>query len=118
MLAHLPCWDYWLLVVLSVLVFLGKVRKPVGFWRLVFIVFSVTAVALDTNFAILVSKTYHLAGLLPPFYHPGDYFVSLGTPSGTMGAAGRTRGDPKRDFFSDLGVILGPHFESFLGLDG
>ena len=57
----------------------------------VFIAFPVTAVTLDTNFAI--------AGLLPPCYHPGDHLVSLWTPWGTMGAAGRTRGGPKQDFY-------------------
>ena len=34
-----------------------------------------------------------------------------------MGAAGRTRG-VRNEIFSDFGLILGPHFESFLGLDG
>ena len=71
--------------------------KQVGFWSLVFIVFPVTAVTLDTNFAILGVQYLSFGGLLPPFYHPGDHFVSLGTPWGTMGAAGRTRGGPKQD---------------------
>ena len=50
------------------------------------------------------------------FYHLGDHFVSLGTPWGTVGAAGRTRGGPEPGF-SDLGMILRPQFDSFLGLD-
>ena len=75
-----------------------KCVEKVGFWGLVFIVFPVTAVTLDTNFAILGVQNLSFGGLLPPFYHPGDHFVSLGTPWGTMGAAGRTRGGPKQDF--------------------
>ena len=63
-----------------------------------FYCFSSTAVTLDTNFAILGVQNLSFGGLLPPFYHPGDHFVSLGTPWGTMGAAGRTRGGPKQDF--------------------
>ena len=66
-LAHLPCWVYWLLVVLSVLVFLWNVWKQVGFWRLVFIVLPITAVTLDTNFAILGVQNLSFGGLLPPF---------------------------------------------------
>ena len=62
-----------------------------------FEVFSLIAVTLDTYILVLVSKTYHLACLVPPFYHPRDRSVSLGTPWGTMGAAGRTRGVPKPD---------------------
>ena len=58
--------------------------KQVGFWSLVFIVFPVTAVTLDTNFAILGVQYLSFGGLLPPFYHPGDHFVSLGTPERTM----------------------------------
>ena len=96
-LAHLPCWVYWLLLVLIVLVFLWNVWKQVGFLSLAFIVFPATAVTLDTNFGILGVQNLSFGGLLPPFYHPGAHFVSLGTPWGTMGA-GRTRGGPKRDF--------------------
>ena len=73
-------------------------RKQVGFWRLVFIVSPLIDVTLQAIFAIFVSKTFHVAGLLPPFFHPGDHFVRLGTPYGTMGAAGRTRGGPEPDF--------------------
>ena len=64
-----------------------------------FIVFLVAAVTLDTNFVILGVQNLSFGGLLPPFYHPGDRFVSLGTPWGTIGAAGRTRGNPKQDFY-------------------
>ena len=55
--------------------------KQVGFLSLVFIVFQVTAVALDTNFAILGVQNLSFGGLLPPFYHPGDHFVR-GHPGG------------------------------------
>ena len=91
-------------------------RQQVGFWSLFFIVFPVTAVTLDTNFAILGVQNLSFGGLLPPFYHPGDHFVSLGTFWGTMGAAGRTRG-VRSKIFSDFGLILGPHFESFLSYE-
>ena len=47
-------------------------------------VFTVIAVTLDTNFAILGVQNLSFGGLLPPFYHPGDHFVSLGTFEGTM----------------------------------
>ena len=66
-------------------------------WFLLYI-FPVTAVTLDTNFAILGVQNLAFGGLLPPFYYLGDHFVSLGTPWGTMEAAGRTRGGPKQDF--------------------
>ena len=91
--------------------------KQVGFWSLVFIVFAVTAVTLDTNFAILGVQNLSFGGLLPPLCHPGDHFVSLGTPWGTMGAAGRTRG-VRSKIFSDFGLILGSHFDSFSNSDG
>ena len=74
-------------------------RKQVGFWRLAFIVFPVAAVTLDAHFAIL-SVTNLLFGMLGgSILRPWDHFVSLGTPEGTMGAAGRTRGSPKQDFY-------------------
>ena len=46
--------------------------------------FPFVAVTWDTNLVFWVSKTYHLTGLVLPFYHPGNHFVSLGTPEGTM----------------------------------
>ena len=86
------------MVVLSVLVFLRNMWKLVGFLSSVFIVFPVTAITLDTDFAILDVQNLSFGGLLRSFYHPRDHFVSLGTPWGAMGAAGRTRGGPKQDF--------------------
>ena len=54
--------------------------KQVGFLSLVFfIVFPVTAVTLETNFDVLGVQNLSFGGLLPPFYHPGDHFVSLGS---------------------------------------
>ena len=97
-LAHLPCWVYWSFVVLSVLVFLWEVQKQVWFWRLVFTAFSIIALTFDTDIAILGAKTFHSVGFVPPFYHSGGHFVSLGTPWGTMGAAGRTREGPELVF--------------------
>ena len=88
--------------------------KQVGFWSLFFIVFPVTAVTLGTNFAISGVQNLSFGGLLPPFSHPGDHFVSLGTPWGTMGAAGRTREGPEV-VFSDFELNSGAHFGSFLG---
>ena len=60
--------------------------------------FPVTAVTLDTNFAISGVQSLSFGGLLPPFYQPGDHFVSLGTPWGTVGAVGRTRAGSEPDF--------------------
>ena len=56
--------------------------KQVGFWSLVFIVFPVTAVTLDTNFAIFGVQNLSFGGVLPPFSYPGDHFVTLGHPGG------------------------------------
>ena len=86
--------------------------KQVGFWSLVFIVFPLTAVTLDTKFAISGVQNLSFGGLLPPFYQPGDHFVSLWTPWGTMGAAGRTRERPEVDF-TDLGKIWEPILRAF-----
>ena len=74
--------------------------KQVGFWSLVFILFPVTAVTLDTNFAILGVQNLSFGTPVGSILRPWDHFVSLGTPLGTMGAAGRTRGGPKQDFYS------------------
>ena len=35
-----------------------------------------------------------------------------------MGAAGRTRGDSESDFVTNLGMLLGPQFDGFLGIEG
>ena len=82
--------------------------KQVGFWSLFFIVIPVTAVTLDTIFAILCVQNLSFGGLLPPFYHPGGPFCQLG--EGHVGVQSK--------IFNDFGLILGPHFESFLSSDG
>ena len=82
---------YWLLVALSVLVFRRNVWKRVGFCRLVFIAFSLVAVTLDTDIAILGVQDLHLAGrpdasILPPW----ELFCQLGD---TLGYQGSSRKD-------------------------
>ena len=70
---------------------------------------------LDTDFVILGVPTYNLTGLVPPFSHPGGYFVSLRTPW-------ETREQQEEHMGVRLlvigGVIWGPHLVSFLELDG
>ena len=83
---------------------------------MVFIVFPVTAVTLDTNFIILGVQNPSFGGLLPPFYHPGDHFVSLGTPWGPWEQQEGHVG-VRSKIFNDFGLILGPHLESFLSSD-
>ena len=83
--------------------------KQVGNWSLVFIVIPITAVTLGTNFAILGVQNLSFGGLLPPFYASGDHFVSLGTPWGTTGAAGRTRENKGTPGIRGKKVGLDPH---------
>ena len=54
---------------------------------------------------LLGHRGCHLAGLAPPFWHPGDHFGTpgdhfgtLGAPWGAMGAAGKTPWGPESDF--------------------
>ena len=63
--------------------------------------FLFIAVTLDMDIAILGIQNLS-------FGRPG-HFGSLGTPWGTMGASGRTRG-VQNQIFSDLGMIVGHHF--------
>ena len=79
-----------MLVVLSVLVFLLNVRKHVGFWRLVFMVFPVTAVALDANFVILDVQNLSFGRLVASFLPPWGLFCQLGD---SLGDHGSSRGD-------------------------
>ena len=74
--------------------------KQVGFWSLFFIVFPVTAVTLDTNFTILGVQNLS-------FGHPGGPWEQQ---EGHVGVRSK--------IFNDFGLILGPHFESFLSSDG
>ena len=66
--ADLSCWVCWLLVVWSVLVLLGNVRKHVGFWRLVFIVFSLIAVTFAMD--IVISGVQKLSFGRPSLHLP------------------------------------------------
>ena len=83
-LAHLLCWVYWLLVVLSVLVFLWNVRKQVVFWRSFFMVFPLVAVSWDTNFIISGAPNLSFDRPGATIFLPWNHFVSLGTPERTM----------------------------------
>ena len=64
-----------------------------------------------------MSKTYHLVGLLPPFSSLETILSAWGHPWGPWEQQEGHVG-VRNEIFSDLGLILGPHFESFLGLDG
>ena len=46
-----------------------------------------------------VIQSCHLGGLVPPLWHPGEHFGTLGPPWGTMGAVGRTCWSPESDCF-------------------
>ena len=59
---------------------------------------------------------YHFVGPAPQLWHPGDYFVSLGTPWGPWEQQEGHVG-VRKQIFSGLGMILGPHIDSFLGSD-
>ena len=72
--------------------------KQVGFWSLVSIVFPVTDVTLDTNFAILGVQNLSFGRPVASILLPCGPICQFGDTLGTMGAAGRTRGGPKRDF--------------------
>ena len=58
-----------------------------------------------------------LGGLVPQFLHPWELFCHLGGTWATLGAAGRTCGDPG-SHFCRFWHDLGPHSESFSGTDG
>ena len=79
--------------------------------------FPLIAVTVDKDVAILgVQKPVIWQAWCLLFISPGA-FVSMGTPWGTMGAAGRTRGVQNQIFY-DFGVMSGPMFASFLGYNG
>ena len=102
-LAHLPCWVYWLLVVLSVLVFLWSVWKQGGFWRRILLFW--------------LSKTYHLEACCLHFPTLGTILSAWGHPGGPWEQQEGHVG-VRSKIFSDFGLILGLHFESFLSSDG
>ena len=91
--------------------------KQLGFWSLFFIVFPVTAVTLDTDFAILASKTYHLEACCLHFTTLGTILSAWGHPGGPWEQQEGHVG-VRSKIFSDFGLILGSHFESFLNSDG
>ena len=101
-LAQLPCWVYWLLVVLSVLVFLWSVWKQGGFWRRILLFW--------------LSKTYHLEACCLHFPTLGTILSAWGHPGGPWGQQEGHVG-VRSKIFRDFGLILGPHFESFLSSD-
>ena len=118
-LAHLPCWVYWLLVVLSVLVFLWNVRKQVVFWRSFFMVFPLVAVTWHTNFIILSVQNLSFdrpgASIFPPwrpFCQLADTREDHGrwTMEGHMGA--------QNQIFSDFGWFWAPILKDFWVLMG
>ena len=91
--------------------------KQVGFWRLFFIVFPVTAVTLDTNFAISGVQPIILQACCLHVPTLGTVLSAWGHPGGPWE---QQEGHVwvRSKIFSDFGLILGPHFESFLSSDG
>ena len=62
-------------------------------------------------------QSYHLQGLVPPFFTTGYQFCTWGKPWQTMGAARRTHGG-RSPIFIDFGIVLAPHVERFWGTRG
>ena len=87
MLAHLPCWVYWLFVVLSVLVLLWEVRKQVWFWRLVFTAFSLIALTFDTDIAILGAQNLSFGRVRASFLLFWGLLCQLGDILGDHGSS-------------------------------
>ena len=79
--------------------------------------FSVTAVTLDTNFAMLGSKSYHLESCCLHFLTLGTILSAWGHPGGPWEQQEGHVG-VRSKIFRDFGLILGPYFESFLSSDG
>ena len=67
-------------------------RKQVGFWRLAFIVFPVTAVTLDPNFVILGVPNLLFGMPVGSILPPWDHFVSFQLGD-TLGDHGSSRKD-------------------------
>ena len=105
-----------MLVVLSVLVFLRNVWKQVGFWSLFFMLLPVTAVTLDTILLFGASKTYHLEACCLHFTTLGTILSAWGHP-GEPWEQQEGHVGVRSKIFSDFGLILGPHFDSFLSSD-
>ena len=89
-------------------------RKHVGFSRLVFMVFSLTAVTLDAEIVILGIQTIIWQSWCLHWTILGAISSAWGRPGETWEQQERHVGF-QRSIFNDFGVILGAHFESFLG---
>ena len=63
-----------------------------------------------------VSRIYHLAWRVLAFWHLGGHFGRLGTPWGTIGPAGWTRGGPESQIERSR-ADFGPDLESFFRAD-
>ena len=83
-----------------------------------FMAFSFIAVTLDMDNAILGFHNQlfgrHGASTLAPW----EPFWPLGDPLGDHRSSVKDTWGSRNHIFSDLGMILGPHFESCLGSDG
>ena len=66
-----------------------------SFWVCVLKAFVCLKQEMVVNFG---AQNCDLGGLVPPFGTLGGYFGIFGAPWATLGAAGRTRGDPGSDF--------------------
>ena len=64
------------------------------------------SVTLATDICILMSTSYHLAGLVSPLWHLGGHFGRLRALWWTIGAAGRTRGVWNQSFIDFGGLHL------------
>ena len=106
-----------MLVVLSVLVSCEMCGSKLasGGWLLLFFQLQLS---LWTRILLFwVSQTYYLVWLLAPFYDPGTILSAWGHPRGPWEQQEGHVG-VRSKIFSDFGLILGPHFESFLSSDG
>ena len=73
-------------------------RKQIGFWRLVFIVFPLIAVTLDTDIAFFGVQSLSIGRHGASFYHLGHPEGPWEQQEGHVGAQSQV--------FSDFGVIL------------
>ena len=80
-------------------------------WSLDDVLKSISRVPKRKSAVILGCQDYNFGGVVPPFLHLG---AGLG---GTLVNPGSSREDTQdwNLLFSDMGTILGPHFESLSG---
>ena len=106
---------YWSFVVLGCLGF--PVKCAEAGWLLevsahrIFLYSSYFGYAYD-YFACSKRIIWQARCIMHALWNPWGHFDTLGTRCVTMGTAGRTRGCPEVAF-ADLGIISGPHFDSF-----